>query len=41
MHKNFKNVEKTVFGRGSFDQLEGIVNKRRSDNDGFAVFFGL
>jgi len=38
MHKNFKNVEKTVYGRGSFDQLDGIVNDRRTENDGFAVF---
>lgn len=38
MHKNFKNVEKTVYGRGSFNQLEGIVNDRRFENDGFAVF---
>jgi 3-deoxy-alpha-D-manno-octulosonate 8-oxidase len=38
MHKNFKNVEKTVFGRGSFEQLGGIVDVRRKENDGFAVF---
>ena len=38
MHKNFKNVEKTVYGRGSFDQLDDIVNEKRSENDGFAVF---
>ena len=38
MHKNFKQVEKTVFGRGGFDQLAAIVDERRSDNDGFAVF---
>ena len=38
MHKNFKQVEKTVFGRGGFDQLAAIVDERRSDNDGFVVF---
>lgn len=38
MHKNFKNVEKTVFGRGSYAQLGSIVDDRRSENDGFAVF---
>jgi len=38
MHKNFKNVEKTVFGRGSYAQLGSIVDDRRTENDGFAVF---
>lgn len=38
MHKNFKSVEKTVFGRGSFAQLGSIVDERRAENDGFAVF---
>lgn len=38
MHKNFKSVEKTVFGRGSYAQLGSIVDERRSENDGFAVF---
>jgi 3-deoxy-alpha-D-manno-octulosonate 8-oxidase len=38
MHKNFKSVEKTVFGRGSYAQLGSIIDDRRSENDGFAVF---
>ena len=38
MHKNFKSVEKTVFGRGSYAQLGSIVDDRRNENDGFAVF---
>ncbi len=38
MHKNFKGVEKTVFGRGSFSQLKEIVEERRSENDGFILY---
>ena len=38
MHKNFKGIEKTVFGRGSFDQLGGILDERRQDNDKFMLF---
>jgi 3-deoxy-alpha-D-manno-octulosonate 8-oxidase len=38
MHKNFKSVEKTVFGRGSFSQLGSIVDEQRNQNDGFAVY---
>jgi 3-deoxy-alpha-D-manno-octulosonate 8-oxidase len=38
MHKNFKSVEKTVFGRGSYNQLGSIIDDRRNENDGFAVF---
>ena len=38
MHKNFKSVEKTVFGRGSYAQLGSIIDDRRNENDGFAVF---
>jgi len=36
--KNFKQVEKTIFGRGGFKQLGEVVDKKRSENDGFAVF---
>ena len=36
MHKNFKNIEKVVYGRGSFDTMEGILEERR--NGGFFVF---
>ena len=29
MHKNFKGIEKTVFGRGSFSQLGDILDYAR------------
>jgi 3-deoxy-alpha-D-manno-octulosonate 8-oxidase len=38
MYKNFKNIEKVVYGRGSFDQLDSILAERRSVNDRFMVF---
>ncbi|HEX5169509.1 MAG TPA: iron-containing alcohol dehydrogenase family protein, partial [Cyclobacteriaceae bacterium] len=38
MHKNFKGIEKTVFGRGSFDQLGSILDERRQDNGEFMLF---
>ena len=38
MHKNFKGIEKTVFGRGSFSQLGEIIAPHRSQNNGYMVF---
>ncbi|HCW08582.1 MAG TPA: alcohol dehydrogenase [Cytophagales bacterium] len=38
MHKNFKGIEKTVYGRGSFNQLGDILNEKRNDNDKFMLF---
>ena len=38
MHKNFKGIEKTVFGRGAFSQLGPIVEARRGENDHFMLF---
>lgn len=38
MHKNFKNIEKIVYGRGSFNQLDEIIEPIRKENDGFFVF---
>jgi 3-deoxy-alpha-D-manno-octulosonate 8-oxidase len=38
MHKNFKGIEKTVFGRGSFSQLGEIAEERRHENDGFMLY---
>ncbi len=38
MHKNFKGIEKTVFGRGAFSQLGSIVEERRGENDHFMLF---
>ena len=37
-HKNFKNIDKTVFGRGSFDQLDSIIAEKRVENEKFFVF---
>ncbi len=38
MHKNFKGIEKTVFGRGSFNQLGDILNEKRNENGKFMLF---
>ena len=38
MHKNFKNIEKVVFGRGSFDMMDSILAERRDENAGFMLF---
>jgi 3-deoxy-alpha-D-manno-octulosonate 8-oxidase len=38
IHKNFKNIDKLVFGRGSFDNMAGILAEKRNDNDGFFLF---
>ncbi len=38
VHKNFKNIEKIVFGRGSFDNMAGILSEKRNDNDKFFLF---
>lgn len=35
-HKNFKNIEKVCYGRGSFDMMDGILAGRR--NGGFFLF---
>ena len=39
MHKNLKGIEKTVFGRGSFNQLGEIIAPYRSENNHYMVFF--
>jgi 3-deoxy-alpha-D-manno-octulosonate 8-oxidase len=36
MHKNFKNIEKVCYGRGSFDMMESILAEKR--DGGFFVF---
>jgi len=36
IHKNFKNIDKVVFGRGSFDNMAGILTEKR--NGGFFLF---
>lgn len=38
MHKNFKNIDKICYGRGSFAQLDEIIAPIRQENDGFFVF---
>ncbi len=38
MHKNFKNIDKVVFGRGSFSEMEGILAEKRNENDQFFLF---
>jgi len=38
MHKNFKGIEKTVFGRGAFSQLGSIVEEHRGEHDHFMLF---
>ena len=30
IHKNFKNIDKVVFGRGSFDNMAGILAEKRN-----------
>ena len=38
MHKNFKNIDKVCYGKGAFDQLDSILEPKRSENDHFMVF---
>jgi len=38
MHKNFKNIDKVVFGRGSFSMMESILAEKRSENGRFFLF---
>lgn len=38
MHKNFKNIDKVVFGRGSFSMLEQILEDKRNENDRFFLY---
>lgn len=38
MHKNFRNIDKVVFGRGSFSILDSILSEKRNENEGFFLF---
>jgi 3-deoxy-alpha-D-manno-octulosonate 8-oxidase len=38
MYKNFKNIDKVVFGRGSFSTMESILADKRNENDRFFLF---
>lgn len=38
MIKNFKNIDKVIFGRGAFAQLGDIISEKRGCNNGFMLF---
>lgn len=38
MHKNFKNIDKVCYGKGAFNQLDDILEPKRTENDKFMVF---
>lgn len=38
MFKNFKNIDKVVYGPGAFDQLDHILTEKRNEHDQFMVF---
>lgn len=38
MHKNFKNIDKVVYGRGSFDNMDVILAEKRNENNKFFLF---
>ncbi len=38
MYKNIKNIDKIVFGRGSFNQLDEIIEPIRKENNQYFVF---
>lgn len=38
MHKNFKNIDKIVYGNGAFNQLDSIIEPIRKENNNFFVF---
>jgi 3-deoxy-alpha-D-manno-octulosonate 8-oxidase len=37
-HKNFKNIDRVTYGRGSFSQLDATVAPLRSENNRYFVF---
>ncbi len=37
-HKNFKNIDKVTYGRGSFSQLANTIEPIRKENDKYFVF---
>ncbi|MCK5701862.1 MAG: alcohol dehydrogenase, partial [Cyclobacteriaceae bacterium] len=39
MFRNFKGVEKTAYGRGSFNKLGEILAPHRSSGAGYLIFF--
>jgi len=38
MHKNFKNIDKVLYGSGAFDQLDQVIEEKRTLNNQFFVF---
>jgi 3-deoxy-alpha-D-manno-octulosonate 8-oxidase len=38
VHKNFKNIEKVVYGRGSLDMMDSILAEKRNENNNFFLF---
>lgn len=38
MHRNFKNIDKVCYGKGAFDQLNDILEPKRTEHDKFMVF---
>jgi 3-deoxy-alpha-D-manno-octulosonate 8-oxidase len=36
--KNIKNIDKIVYGTGSFDQLDDIIAPKREENNKYFVF---
>ena len=38
MYKNFKNIDKVVFGRGAFNDMASILEPKATNNAGFFVF---
>lgn len=37
-HRNFQTVPKMIFGRGSFDQLDDVLDEQRHNESDFVVF---
>ena len=37
-YKNFKNIDKVVYGRGSFETLGSILEPKRNENKQFFLF---
>ena len=38
LHKNFKNIDKVTYGRGSFAQLAETVEPIRKENKNYFVY---
>ena len=38
IHKNFKNIDKVIYGRGSFSQLAETIAPNRIENNNYFVY---